>query len=1158
MQHSFKDRFVSGCMSFLIAVVFVCGSAVPDMFRQTVLADAPLLYDSASQINYATVLGGAVDYGIVAPEVHQKNHMETTFATKLFSNHDDDGNVNNNDVDYISSTALFLIGELEDGNNIRWGNNQVESMYLEAPEAVFGSTFDPTKPAKGDTTNGNIIFDSLYGNTPLIQAVNANASSNVERLINRIGEEPAAGTTPEDADISWSYYLQARAQFDSGYVLNPNGYNCDYFKDQNGQSITGDGTTGELHINIDSAEFYNKVVYINLDDVLLNYLTRTGQFIIHKDPSTVVVVNIDQSAMADATTILKLSKPLVVVNGTTYDGTTPTNGSDWAAAEAVQKNFNETVIWNVMVDNPVQISAMGGAMLIPNSSSVLIKEGNSSGWIVTGAPVEVRDEFHFLYGDSSKDHYGQMHFALTKTFTNEYKTQGEVVKNASISTKEGDFSFFLQEYNSDDFSDSNKYGNPITNSNDENCAVIFDSFTFYCDDYDNLTNAQKHYYIEKPTNDDPNSKTFYFRVSEDPNTKVAGIENSNGYIDIILIVDVDKDGHFTYYVNYKSVTGNGIVYRDYAADTNNTNDYHQYYIKMSGVQFDLGQFYNKVNPDLTICKVAITGGDEIDGATLKIKRTGGDDSTINIGNLYSTITAIRTSANGTITTFTNNTGSGSPAADELLFDSTENAIYYKTSNNGHVTIKSLPDGNYELSEVEVPVSSSGPQYQQAAPISFSIVNGEVKSCSSANGNTITMIDKVYVSLEISKAVLGGSVEVDGATLSLKSIDGLDLSQVQVSGCKEGSSSNSGSLIKYETNGNSNTTLSNLPAGRYALTELVAPNGFAVQSTIRFTVDTDGTVTLDNDIDNDQAVVDNSSAPSKLTVFDSVKVNIRKVDKDGNNLSGAVLQIYKADGTKVGNSFVAGTCSVNLAVGDYYLREEQAPKDYCKADDIAFSVLDNGTVKVGDAVQTDNTITMVDLPGLKINVMKGFYTGSCNFSALAGAEMQLTTKDGSIENNTWTWTSGTELHEITGLRPNVTYTLSEVNPPSGYSSITPIQFTVSESNNQVTINLVDSNILLDQLWYNPGFSYADGKYAYLNNNNQLYVIDDVSTAPAPTGTIEVTKSLDGASTTTATDYYVVLSSGTGANIVYYKADGTTATSASEAVRTISVNGRVHRT
>ena len=33
----------------------------------------------------------------------------------------------------------------------------------------------------------------------------------------------------------------------------------------------------------------------------------------------------------------------------------------------------------------------------------------------------------------------------------------------------------------------------------------------------------------------------------------------------------------------------------------------------------------------------------------------------------------------------------------------------------------------------------------------------------------------------------------------------------------------------------------------------------------------------------------------------------------------------------------------------------------------------------------------------------------------------------------------------------------------------------------------------------------------------------------------------------------MSSGTGANIVYYKADGTTATSASEAVRTISVNG-----
>ncbi|MBR3056705.1 MAG: hypothetical protein IKG93_01945, partial [Clostridiales bacterium] len=1118
-----NKKFLGGT-SLILATSLIVGTmafkksnkdkGLKSLYVPQVYADASVPYDSASQINYATVLGGAVDYGIVAPEVHQKNHMETTFATKLFSNRDNQGNSNNNDVDYISSTALFLIGALEGDDKIRWGNNQVESMYLEAPEEVFGSTFDPTKPAKGNTTNGNIIFDSLYGDTPLIQAVNANANSNVDRLISRIGEKPAEGTTPEDADIAWSYYLQARSQFNSAYVLNPNGWNCNYFTNQNGESLDGNGN-GKLNINIDSDEFAGKVVYINLDSVLLKYLTRTGDFIIHKDPSTVVVVNIDQSALDDTTSLLKLSKPLVEVNGTEYDGTTPTNGANWAYAEAVQKNFNETVIWNVMVSNPVQVSAMGGAMLIPNSSRVTIKEGNSSGWIVTGAPVDVRDEFHFLYGGSSRDHYGQMHFALNKTFTQEYKKQGEIEKDASISTNEGDFRFILQEYKSNDFSDPNKYGNPIVKTNDEYSAVIFNSFTFYCSDPDNLTDAQKHYYIEKPSGDEPNSKTFYFRVSEDPNKKKAGIENSDGYIDIILVVDVDKNGKFTYFVNYKSVTGNGIVYRDYAPDDN--GDYHLDYIKMSGVQFDLGQFYNKVSRDLTICKVAIAGGEEINGAVLTIKRVGGDDSYNIATSAYAgTIKAFRTNSDNTTTNYraTRTAGiGGRPNAGTVLVNDSENSISYTTNNRGHVTIKDLPDGDYELIETVVPDSGiMGPQYHQADPITFSIVGGKVASCSSANGNAITMIDEVVVTLDISKAVLGAGDEVNGATLSLKSIDGLDLSAVQVTGSNV--IKQSGSLIQYVTSSSSNTTLSNLPAGRYTLTENAAPNGFAVQSTIRFTVATDGTVTIDNELDADQATVQNNSGlgqHSKLTMFDAIKVNIRKVKQDNNILSGAVLQIYEADGTtKVGNSFASGEASVNLAVGNYILREEQAPSDYRKAEDIAFSVLADGTVKIGDSVQNENRITMVDLPGIKIKVQKRFYdsVSSGQFNALAGAKMQLTAEDGSVGNDTWTWTSGNDYHEITGLSPNVVYVLSEATPPSGYSKIVPIRFTVSESNYQTFINLEDDSILLQNaLWtYQSGYSYDSDGYAYLEYTDKLNVIDDVSTTQ--TGYIKITKTING--------------------------------------------------
>ena len=70
-----------------------------------VRADAPLLQDSAGSINYATILGGAVDYGVVAETIKQTSHTETTFATNHFIHVKE-----NIDVDYITSTALFLIG----------------------------------------------------------------------------------------------------------------------------------------------------------------------------------------------------------------------------------------------------------------------------------------------------------------------------------------------------------------------------------------------------------------------------------------------------------------------------------------------------------------------------------------------------------------------------------------------------------------------------------------------------------------------------------------------------------------------------------------------------------------------------------------------------------------------------------------------------------------------------------------------------------------------------------------------------------------------------------------------------------------------------------------------------------------------------------------
>ena len=242
--------------------------------KNIVDAAAPMKQDSASSINYMQVLGGAVDYGIVADSITQHSHMETTFATNTFVNETGA----NNDVDFIKSTALFLIQSLGkksggDPSKIYWGLSTASSMYLEGPQDVFGSEnpaddnyYNPeyVVPDTGGH-NGNIVFGGEYtknGQVPVIKAVNPNAYSNVDRLINRI-----SAPDPEDNETGWSKFLNDRAN-DPEYVLNP------YGKDHNSghENIYvqhGGPYDGKLIIDIDSEEFYNKTVYVDVTASML-------------------------------------------------------------------------------------------------------------------------------------------------------------------------------------------------------------------------------------------------------------------------------------------------------------------------------------------------------------------------------------------------------------------------------------------------------------------------------------------------------------------------------------------------------------------------------------------------------------------------------------------------------------------------------------------------------------------------------------------------------------------------------------------------------------------------------------------------------------------------------------------------------------------------
>ncbi|MCR4558292.1 MAG: DUF5979 domain-containing protein [Saccharofermentans sp.] len=620
-------KFAKRATSAVIAgaVVFGTLAFVPVGEKQKV--NAATLYDSASAINYATILGGAVDYGIVADSIEQKSHMETSFATNHFTN-----NLGfNDDVDYIDSTALFLINELDSGK-LYFGKTTASSIYLEGNQSVFGSTdpsaanyYDPDYqvPAVGGQ-NGNLVFGNQYGNVPVIQAVNPNAYSNVNRLINRISTKG----TVEDSENGWSYFISDRANDDS-YALDLSG------DDMNEMPLISYDGDAHATINLTSSEFDGKVVYINIDknhnSNLVNYLGKSSGLIIDKNESSVVVFNIEDDAVSGSKLVME--KPVVRCNGKNHVGTTAINGdrendnydeNHGVKAADVQRVFNQTVVWNVMTSKNVEIVSMGGTMLFPLAPVVDVSRGNTSGWIVAKGKVNVNCEFHFLYGDSSKDLKGEMHFALTKSFTKNYAAHGSVLQETSVAIPEDTYQFSFEEY----VEPAEVRGDLVTlypkgeSQTDKfatsNGAVTFDSIRFTCED-----DSDSHYNVPKGTD-----KMFYFKIKENA---AAGTHNvstsdhrqvtdSDGYIDIRLKVSVDSKGNFTYFVDYKSVSGDGVVFREYGADyddkTNPANN--PGYIKMSGVQFDLGAFYNKVaDLDQDYLDITKTVGGDVDENDLK-------------------------------------------------------------------------------------------------------------------------------------------------------------------------------------------------------------------------------------------------------------------------------------------------------------------------------------------------------------------------------------------------------------------------------------------------------------------------------------------------------------------------------------------------------------
>ena len=91
----------------------------------------------------------------------------------------------------------------------------------------------------------------------------------------------------------------------------------------------------------------------------------------------------------------------------------------------------------------------------------------------------------------------------------------------------------------------------------------------------------------------------------------------------------------------------------------------------------------------------------------------------------------------------------------------------------------------------------------------------------------------------------------------------------------------------------------------------------------------------------------------MDMNDPTRILIKKVDENGNTITGAHLEIYDSDNKKVAefDSTSAGVEVDRLVVGKTYtLKETTVPAGYVKSNDVTFTVQDTKDVR---------TVTMTD-------------------------------------------------------------------------------------------------------------------------------------------------------------------------------------------------------
>lgn len=347
---------------------------------------------------------------------------------------------------------------------------------------------------------------------------------------------------------------------------------------------------------------------------------------------------------------------------------------------------------------------------------------------------------------------------------------------------------------------------------------------------------------------------------------------------------------------------------------------------------------------------------------------------------------------------------------------------------------------------DLPVVVEGKQAEYTA-MEATTINGYTKQCtdpaSAADGSGMVMTCTNTHAPETTRL---------GVNKKWNDVDNQDRSRppsITVHLVKNGVKTNQSATLNADNDWSNANAFTNLP---------VYENGMKITYGVQEDVPSGYTVTTDGVDKNHNIILTNTHHPNNKKVWFS------KQSLGGQELAGAKMRLTGTlkDTTKTFNAktWVSGSSQQSFALepGTYTLTETEAPAGYTKADGIVFRV-DTGTdgelqvrIQQSDGryvAADDSLITMVDAyQPHRVAIAKNSLTDG--ITNIAGATMSVTgrTLDGKSVNSI-TWTTKQGQSQQLDLQPG-TYTLSETNPPAGYTKANDITFSV-DINGKITVD-----------------------------------------------------------------------------------------------------------